>query len=454
MTAAIAGLRAAAEASEHVTDIVVIDGEGAELRLTARLPNDPDRLTRITALLVSVPIPKGERPRKPDEVLHPDDAIQALLDIQRALPHDRGVAYTPTLDPHARRDEPVSGWRVVVSRESPDGTAGIEAEAQTPEAAAEHAPEGTVIPQDEDSARRLQESLRRTERDFVPTTFEGMRLRIDRIPTALRDAADRLERADPARVSAVFGPRGLWQCRMDVSTDRGHIATPIAFSAVDPPDGWDVAVRGTVFDFALTVGINRSDRETYFQWTLVAENSPARERLVALEFLYAYSGRGRMRIASVSPELGDGDFDLEGFALDDGVLFERELYTQLTAIEKHVGMPIEVPGAFDPQWLARVSDVDNILRTGTATMTVERLSVDVPSGVRVPDTGFVSTFDVPIPVTTTIGDVPVDFGVGRGQFHARVASTHPRGEGVTTIVLVPADGISADVTVTSLLQPA
>lgn len=428
-------LRTAAETSVHVIAIEQADDIGAELRLTARLPDDPDRTVNITAFLVHVPIPKGRRPRNPQEVMRPEDALEALLDIKRRLPADSGIEYKPTLAPDVGRDEAVSGWRVTVSRVTPDGSAGIEAAPLTPEALAQHGPEGTLIAPDAETARRLHESLRRTQRDLVPADLAGFGIRIDRIPAAMRQAADRLQRADPAHISGTYGPRGLWQCMVQLDTDRGSLEVPVAFADVDPTDGWDVTVRGTVFDFALSLSLRKDDPDMQFAWALNWNDSPARERLAAVEFLYVYSGRGRMRVSSIEPEAGNADCDLEGFELDQETLFERELLLNVVAIEDHVGAAVHVPSPFEQKWIDTVFAAGRALRLRSAPFVVDSnvvVRVDTMRGI--PKPGEVTSVAVPVPVAYSLNDTTIDLGIGHAELIARVVSVeHENGSALVDV---------------------
>jgi hypothetical protein len=449
ISAAIAGLREAAEKSEQVTSAEDVDGSGAELRLAARLPDDPDRTVHINALLVHVPIPRGRRRKKPEDVMHPEDAMEAMLDIQRSLPEDIGLRYTPTLAPDATRDESVSGWRVVVSRTTPDGTAGIEVSPETPQAMVEHGPEGALIAPDDVTARRLHESLRRTRRDLVPTDLTGVGIRLDRIPAALRDSADRLQRADPAHLSGTFGPRGLWQCMIELDTDRGTLQTPIAFAAVDPAEGWDATVRGTVFDLALSMSMGKAERDTQFEWELSPPDSPPRERLAALEFLYVYSGRGTMRITSIEPHAGNGDFNLDGFELDEETIFERQLLLNVVAIEDYLRREIEVPERLEQDWVDVVFAAGQALRSGSTFANLERVvaRVDAPEGL--PEPGHVGSHIVPLGIRFNVGGTVIDLGTGHAEFRARVASVRPD-NGQALLELVPAAAEDGRVEVTGL----
>jgi hypothetical protein len=410
---------------------------GAELRLTARPPDDPDRTVSITALLVHVPIPRGRRTRRPRDVMRPEDALEAMLDIKRNLPEDSGVEYTPTLDANARGEGRVSGWRVMVSRVTPDGSAGIEAEPLTPEALEAHGPEGALVAPDDETAQRLHASLRRTHRDLVPTDLAGLGFRFDRIPAAFRDAADRLQRADPAHISGIYGPRGLWQCMIELDTDRGSLQVPLAFADVDPEAGWDVTARGTVFDFALSMSLHSADRDVQFAWTLAWNDSPTRERLAALEFLYVCSGRGKMRINSLEPELGNGDFDLEGFELDAETLFERELLLNVVAIEDQVRTAVEIPDDLGQDWVDAVFAAGRALRSQAAPVTIDNAVVRVDATHGVPEPGEVAPVPLPVHVKYDVGDITVDLGVCRAVLNARVVSVEPE-NGSALVSIEPA----------------
>jgi len=443
---AIAALRMAAERSPHVIAIEQADDIGAELRLNARLPDDPDRTVSITAFLVHVPIPKGRRPRKAREVMRAEDAMEAMLDIKRRLPADSGIDYTPTLEPDAARDNGVSGWRVTVSRLTPDGSTGIVAAPLTPEALVQHGPEGALIAPDAERARRLQESLRRTQRDLVPTDLAGLGIRVDRIAAGLRDAADRLQRADPAHISGTYGPRGLWQCMVQLDTERGALEVPIAFADVDPADGWDVTVRGTVFDFALSMSPRQDDRDVQFAWALTWNDSPARERLAALEFLYVYSGRGRMRVTSIEPKVGNGDFDLEGFTLDQDTLFERELLLNVVAIEDHVAAAVHIPRPLQQEWVNTAFAAGRALRSRTAPVVIDNVIVRIDATNGVPKLHELVAVPMPFHVTYELNDIPIDLGIGHAELNARVVSVEHE-NGTVIVKLEPATSAERHLTV-------
>jgi hypothetical protein len=454
MSAAIAALERAVADSEHVVAVENVDGLGAELVLTAKRPGDEAHEVKIRVLLVNVPLPRGRRPRKAAEVVHPDDIIDALLEMKRDLPDDDGIEYEPTLDPAAPPPEAGFGWRVVHSRETPDGVAGIAASPVTERARKEHGPEGALIAPDLASARRLRSALRRTERDLVPTEMPGLGIRFDRIAGALRDAADRTEQASPEHITVVYKPRGLWQCDVHLKTDRGEVEVTMAFRIVDTEDGWDVSLSGTVFDFALTISRRRGVEDTALRWTLTADDSLANERLLALEFLDIYSGIGTINISSVDPpDLGSLSFDLEGFELDAGTLAELELFRNLAAVEDHAGAEIALADDTPDEWISLASTIGTSLRTGTAMMVMDQLVARVPSETEPPSVGSEDWYEFTHPISFQLDDLKVDFGIGRGRMRARVTEVQTDDDGRTVITLIPADEAARRVLVEDLTIP-
>jgi hypothetical protein len=439
LSSAILALRTAADENEHVLAIRELDEHGTELALEAIWPGDPDRRVRIWALLVHLPLPHGRRPRRPSEVLSVEDAMEALLDIQRTLPSDRGIAYSPTLGPTDPRDTAPGPWRVRMQRQTPDGIAGIEATPKTPDAATEHRPEGAFVVDDIDTARRVSAELRRTQRDLVPADLSNLRIRFDRLPAALRDAADRLERADPAYVTATFGPRGLWQCQLAFETDRGTLQVPMAFAAGDPPEGWDIAVRATLFDVAVRLCLRRTDHDAKVDWKLEASDSPPRERLVALDFLYVASGRGTLRWTSIDPAAGDQDFDLAGFELDEVIMFERELLTNVVALEDYLGEPVDLPDTLDQGHVNELFTAGTAVRTSTAVVLVDNVVVVAPNSREVPAVGDEIEYHGPVPADMELLGRPLRLGTGEGTFRGRVERVEPQRVGPPRLGLVPAD---------------
>jgi hypothetical protein len=123
----------------------------------------------------------------------------------------------------------------------------------------EHGPLGALVAKDDESARLMHEAIRRAQRDNVRADLRGVGLRFGRIAAGLRGPADRLERADPAHTVIRYGPRGLYQCNITITSLDSKLSLPMAFALQMPPKPtWDATLRGSVYDVALTISLRRS----------------------------------------------------------------------------------------------------------------------------------------------------------------------------------------------------
>ncbi len=436
MSAALAAVPTAVERSNCIERYDCLDADGAEVMLHGHAPDDPGRPIAVRCLLVHIKTPRtpggspgGSRGRK-SKPMHPDDLADALLDLQRSIPRNQGVEYTPTLDPGAAPLGPTRGWTVNWSRTTPEGTAGIRAAPRSEEARDEHGPEGALTAPDDRKAREMHLAIRRAEQDLVRVEVKGLGIRFDRIAPLLRDPADRIERADPKRNTVVYGPQGMWQCSVSMDGEDGPITVPMCFLPTDQPlAGWDATLRGTLHDVALTISLRDGVRETGVGWELqLHRQGRVEERLAALRFLKALRGGGRLLIESIEPDLGNGDFTLEPEKPDEEIEWETELWTHVVAIQEHVGREIFLPENpwSDQEWVNGVFTAGAVVQTDTASVFVEPGRATLKKGAELPAVGDRTHLPMEVPLTVRIGDEEIDLGVGEGLVEVRVTSIEDR----------------------------
>jgi hypothetical protein len=117
MTTALAAVQTAVERSGVIERSEPVDAHGAEVMLHGSAPDDPDRSISVRCLLVHIKTPRTPPPgsrshrSRASKPMHPDHLADALLDLKRSIPSNRGVDYTPTLDPEAAATRPIeAGW--------------------------------------------------------------------------------------------------------------------------------------------------------------------------------------------------------------------------------------------------------------------------------------------------------------------------------------------------------
>jgi hypothetical protein len=436
ITTALAAVQTAVERSSVIERSEPVDARGAEVMLHGFAPDDPDRSISVRCLLVHIKTPRTPRSGRPrhasraSKPMHPDDLADALLDLKRSIPSNQGIDYTPTMDPEAAATKPIRGWDVTWSRTTPDGSVGINAAPQTPEAMADHGPEGALVAPDDHSAREMHLAVRRANRDFVRVKVSGIGIRVDRIAASLRDPADRIARAAPERNTVSYGPRGLWQCSVTVEHPAGKTTVPMAFLPTDQPRaGWDVTVRGTLHDVALTLSMRADDRDTEIGWELqLRRRGWAEERLAALRFLQALRGGGRLLVESIEPDFGNGGFTLEPEEPDAEIEWELGLWTHVVAIQEHLGRELPVPD--DPftaqEWVNGVFAAGQILRTGLARVIPDPGRAHLKPGGVVPKVGDTTSLPMEVPIAVRLADETLELGKGRGLVEVRVTGVDER----------------------------
>lgn len=461
ISTAAAALRKAARLNPYVDDLEKLDPNGAEVLFHGHAPDDPGRGVTVRSLLVHIKLPRpanpasktSRRPKRPFKAMHPDDLTDFLLKLKRSVPPNDGVEYTPTLDPAGAARGPARGWSTTWSRVTPDGSAGVHAAPLTEQSMIEHGPEGAAIAPDDDTARGLHEAIRRVHRDLVRVEVTGVGFRLDRVAGALRDAADRIERARPEHLTIVYGPRGLWQTKITIESDDESITEPMAFALLDSPlHGWDLTLRATLYDAALTISLTGDTHDLGLGWELLVHPAcSAVERLASLRLVRAFRRGGRLAIVSIEPDFGSGDFALDpDDEPDEEFDGELALWEDVVALQDHIGFELTPPQAPEKaqEWILAVHSVASSLRTCKARILISPGVFRVAHGTRIPDIGEILNLPVAMDVLSPIGDTVANLGVGHGVLAARITDTTP-GEDCTIVGYAPATDEAIEVDLVS-----
>lgn len=295
-------------------------------------------------------------------------------------------------------------------------------------------------------------AVRRAHRDLARVNVSGIGIRFDRIAASLRDPADRITRADAKHNTISYGPRGLWQCSVTVEHPAGATTVPMAFLPTDRPRaGWDMTVRGTLHDVALTLSMRADDRDTEIGWELqLRRQGWAEERLAALRFLQALRGGGRLLIESIEPDFGNGDFTLAPEQPDAEIEWELRLWTHVVAIQQHLERFLPVPD--DPltaqDWVNGVFAAGEILRTGLARVTLDPGRAHLKPGGVAPRIGDLTTLPMEVPIVLQLAGEDLELGYGRGLVEVRVTGIEER-ETETILSFEAASAGSVEVEVSS-----
>ncbi len=418
MTTTVKAAQEAAEHSDLIDSYDVMDEHGTELLLHGHPPDDPDRKFTIRLFVVHLKAPPGtpKQTKLPRGTLDVEDTMKVLRELKRAQPENIGVDYTPTITPGDNAFDPKDGWAVLYTRTDDDGeTVGIRATPTTPEGMEEHAPEGAIIVNDAKTARQIQETIRRAERDFVRGAVRGIGFRFDRIAAGLRGPADSMQQADPAHTTLKYGPNGLWQCQITITSAGGEILTlPIAFAVVDEPESdWDATVQGSVYDTSMTLRLSKDEREAEISWEMGSCEGTASEHLAAFRFMMALNTPGTLRIDSIEPAYGHGEYALSGVEMTDVTYWWRDFWTHAAAIEEHTGEQLQVPDEYDADWVHVLFVVGTALTTGQISVFMPEMQATYKVTEEQPalEVGDELTFEAYEPIMQKLGDLEFDLGL-------------------------------------------
>ncbi len=451
ITHAKRALQTAAERIPHVDRLETLEACGAEMMLHGHVPDDPELPIEIRALLIHIKIPRASaKAIRSHKAMHPDDVAETLLRMSQAVPPNAGIVYTADLEEGS--DQPVSGWSTKWWRSAPGGqSAGIRAVPTTLDALQEHGPEGALISADSESAVAAHGAIRRAQVDGVRAEIRDVSVRLDRIAGALRDAADRVERADPAHVTVVYGPRGLWQVSIAiVSEGREPTTAYMAFRLVDPPEDYDLRFQASMFDLAIAISVRRAGPDVRLDWSLGRLLGSADERLVALQFLFALCRGGLMQIKSIDPDFGELELplDAEPRELLRELASELEGWESAAVLEAYCGviLPLPIRREDDRRWWRDVLVAAEVVRRRTVFLPLSAGSfVLALTAPRTPHVGEV--IDVPVfaNVEAPLLEHTVPLGLGSGRASVRVVSVMETA-GEYSIGYVPIDDQPVEMT--------
>jgi hypothetical protein len=216
-----------------------------------------------------------------------------------------------------------------------------------------------------------------------------------------------------------------------------------------PPDGWDLALRGHFRNLSLTYALTRADNDQPQQhevsWAVHPTDASVRDRLAALDLLYAMSGAGTLRIQSCDRELPSMTIDLADCPLDAETLFERAFFTDLATLEDWSERQFELPEVASADQIQIVAAIATAIRTGGWHTTWERLTFSSPAEVPAKLDDWTAE-DFPLPLEAEIFGEWVRFGFGRATIHFDIESIDPDpGDSTQRLLTVVPHGVGEHV---------
>lgn len=310
----------------------------------------------------------------------PEDALKRMRPIGEYLTaSDPYFAYAGSTYGDGAETKPPEGTIMSVSESDERTTSRIDVVPNDPEAMELHAPRGRMqLPVE--VYREAEKALARGE-DF---TAEGVEVTWEQLPPAFGEEIGLPQRADVTIGPAHRRPPAPWDARLSVENQGESARIDIDLRPVDPPEGWDGALRGS--RAGLTVGVvtrRVGERgEARFTYSYSLSRDPAREQLKALRFMdLAARPGGTLRIAE--RRASEREVTLQTGAEEDSEPLEtlRTFLGWIVEIEDWADVPIGVgPGDFSQENFDSVAQIAAALRRGGFNVEIGEIGL-----VLVPD---------------------------------------------------------------------
>ena len=340
------------------------------MRMRVAQRADPELESTVTVQFAHLP---SDRATQIDGELNDLEAgFEALEKLRNSVRSgkDDGVDYRASMsaaDTSPPR-EPDSMMRF--ERQTPHGRMAFDAVPEDDEARQRYGPTGAILPTDGARGERIRMLID----DALQSGAEihaagGFKIRMDQYPPGMHSFVERLERQDNLRIVIQPSTAGGWPINVNVSTDRGEARATMPFWRVEPADGFDASLTGSFKNLSLTLSVTKPDPDVgqrqEFSWTLHATDAPTREKLAALDFLYAMSGTGELQLLSQDPNLPSITIPLSDNELDEDLRLDRAVMADLVRVEDWLGRPIVMPEVASMDQIRQLATIAEAIRTGT-----------------------------------------------------------------------------------------
>lgn len=283
---------------------------------------------------------------------------------------------------------------------------------------------------------------------------EGIRIVFDRVPPEFSGTANQLAQVQRPIIDLQPAPDWSWPIVLHVRTDRGELDVPMSLYEVPPEAGYDHTLRGVFHNLSFSMSQHKKldgTVDSNYRWRLHPSQLPARDRLAALDFLYASSGRGELQWESSVPELPSTTMGMDGEDLDRSLLVDRAFFSDLVAVEDWTNDRFRVPESASAEEVYELAKAAATIRARRCTVLWEGSTWRLPR-VDAPRVGRCEEEPIPMAVESEILGkvVQLGFATGTARYEVTAVEDIPHEPDRVAVTITPQDERSKVVPVEDL----
>lgn len=423
------------------------------LRLELEHPQDRDVAAAVAALFIALP---NERSEELGGEVQDEGGLADLVGVGRDLglfERGSGLRYLiQVLSPDEQAVEAGPGVLLREERIQGRNRVVIDVQATSEEAADRFAVSGRIIPLEDEEGIRAQMLIAEAIKWHVGVEVHGgLEVAFDAFPPALVAGAEELEAGSPR---LVLEPRGdwSWPVELHVDTDRGEARIGLSMLQVPAEEGWSQTLRGSFHNLSISLNLGGGIGETQVNWRLHPTDAPVPDRLAALDFLYASSGKGKLSWISHSEELPGMETRLDGEDLDEGIAFERAFFGDLVTLAEWLGRGFELPSSLPQQQILEIAAAAALVRAGGGRVRWSGSTWRVPKG-RAEAGAAMDQLEIRLPVDIEVFGERLALANGATKINAVVDAVEPIDEEWVAATLSPRQPEDQIVELTDLQPP-
>jgi len=444
--------RAAAAAHPAVVEAEIDATDETLLRLVVTHPRDEASVAMVNVLFIEMASPRNEAISGAAE----GEGLEGVLGVRNELLAAGGadmdyVVHAVGADAELPRPK---GTLVRAVEVGAAGKLVIDAVATSERARSQYRVSGalTMRPGEVgDRARTiLEEAIRWNIGAYVR---RGAGVALDTYPPALEDNAERVQAADALTIILEPTADWTWPATLHLESDHGEAHVWVEFLEVEPEEGWDLTLRAGFHNVSLSYSMRKKkdgNISENFHWRIHPSDAPIRDRLAALDFLYASAGVGEMSWESHSDDMPDRHLQLTGYKLDRDTLFDRAFFGDIVSIADFTGTEIDLPGTEVPaEQVQEIGKAAAVIRQAQATVEWEGSTWRLPAPG--PPIGEEGQDEMPLAIEAQVFGESILLGFYEGRVRYRVASNAPlEGTDEVAVTFSPIDADARVVAVSGL----
>lgn len=313
------------------------------------------------------------------------ETIEKLLELASAIgetlgQHDPFFAYSQHTFETGRDLPFIAGTIMAIARSQDGTTVRLDAIPRHDEALTLHGPLMRVEFDPDEAGQAAAEAIDAavTQRRGA-TVHSGFQLTADRLPPLFADLVGK-----PVRGTMKLTPEppAPWQATFTAITDRGDAAIGILLEPMSPlPPGAHLRFKGRRGGLIATVKgkwVEGRGGQIGVDWEHRFDDSPAGEQVIALRFLQAFHGKGKLVISDdqgLRPNI-ERDLRARRFELESLLQFFENVVT----IEEWIGQPIPMPDTVLGSEMGWVATVAHAIRNRKLNITWTKATLGVGHG--------------------------------------------------------------------------